>query len=284
MALWSSCMSPHGSVSCSIPWGAPLGADPRGGSCGCRHSSPGPGRGGGCPLHTNGLWAWISVGSQLWDQIGDALCTLTLPRQWGTMAQRVLALVLCLSLAATASADCATQCSLCANQARGTESSMQPLVSVGPKQPPSFSIGVQQQGQLGGVTGWWRTVCGLWSLAPSSPGKARSLAPCELGSMDPGDGMAMGGVVVPEHWVMPVVPRPLSCRCACGSARAPLRLAPSGRAAGRRWHSWPRWWPWPRGQKGQNHPQQRRRMRQSRSRIPAPRSCHWHQPNATEAS
>ncbi|XP_015737477.1 proenkephalin-B [Coturnix japonica] len=44
------------------------------------------------------------------------------------MAQQVLALVLCLSLAATASADCATQCSLCTNQARGTESSIQPLM------------------------------------------------------------------------------------------------------------------------------------------------------------
>lgn len=167
MALWSSCMSPHGSVSCSIPWGAPLGADPRGGSCGCRHSSPGAGRGGGCPLHTNGLWAWISVGSQLWDQIGDALCTLTLPRQRGTMAQRVLALVLCLSLAATASADCATQCSLCANQARGTESSMQPLVSVGPEQPHHSALGYNSRDNSGvSQGGGARSVgCGHWHPA-----------------------------------------------------------------------------------------------------------------------
>ncbi|NXL93124.1 PDYN protein, partial [Alectura lathami] len=44
------------------------------------------------------------------------------------MAQRVLALAICLSLAAAASADCATQCSLCTSQARGTESSVQALM------------------------------------------------------------------------------------------------------------------------------------------------------------
>uniref|UniRef100_A0A8B9BQS7 Proenkephalin-B n=1 Tax=Anser brachyrhynchus TaxID=132585 RepID=A0A8B9BQS7_9AVES len=46
----------------------------------------------------------------------------------GRMARRALVLVLCLSLAAAASADCATQCSLCASQGRGTESSVRPLM------------------------------------------------------------------------------------------------------------------------------------------------------------
>lgn len=55
------------------------------------------------------------------------------------MARRALVLVLCLSLAAAASADCATQCSLCASQGRGTESSVRPLVSAGPEQPLEFS-------------------------------------------------------------------------------------------------------------------------------------------------
>ncbi|XP_059683349.1 proenkephalin-B [Gavia stellata] len=44
------------------------------------------------------------------------------------MARRALVLVLCLSLAAAASADCATQCSLCAAQTHGTESSIRPLM------------------------------------------------------------------------------------------------------------------------------------------------------------
>ncbi|NXQ90114.1 PDYN protein, partial [Nyctibius grandis] len=43
------------------------------------------------------------------------------------MARRALALALCLSLAAAAAADCVTQCSLCAAQTRGTESSVRPL-------------------------------------------------------------------------------------------------------------------------------------------------------------
>ncbi|XP_053937484.1 proenkephalin-B isoform X2 [Cuculus canorus] len=46
----------------------------------------------------------------------------------GEMARRALALALCLSLAATASANCATQCSLCTAQTRDTESSIQPLM------------------------------------------------------------------------------------------------------------------------------------------------------------
>ncbi|NXD66619.1 PDYN protein, partial [Eolophus roseicapillus] len=44
------------------------------------------------------------------------------------MAQRVLALVLCLSLAAAASANCVTQCSLCAAQTHGTKTSVRPLM------------------------------------------------------------------------------------------------------------------------------------------------------------
>ncbi|NWI95147.1 PDYN protein, partial [Pitta sordida] len=44
------------------------------------------------------------------------------------MARRALALALCLSLAAVASADCVTQCSLCAAQAQSTESSVLPLM------------------------------------------------------------------------------------------------------------------------------------------------------------
>ncbi|NXJ70717.1 PDYN protein, partial [Rostratula benghalensis] len=44
------------------------------------------------------------------------------------MARWVLVLALCLSMAAVASADCVTQCSLCAAQTRGTESSVQPLI------------------------------------------------------------------------------------------------------------------------------------------------------------
>ncbi|NXJ89694.1 PDYN protein, partial [Corythaixoides concolor] len=44
------------------------------------------------------------------------------------MAQRVLVLALCLSLAVAASADCVTQCSLCTVQAHGTESSVRPLM------------------------------------------------------------------------------------------------------------------------------------------------------------
>ncbi|XP_014810791.1 PREDICTED: proenkephalin-B [Calidris pugnax] len=44
------------------------------------------------------------------------------------MARQALALALCLSMAAVASADCMTQCSLCAAQTRGTESSIQPLM------------------------------------------------------------------------------------------------------------------------------------------------------------
>ncbi|NXJ82834.1 PDYN protein, partial [Trogon melanurus] len=43
------------------------------------------------------------------------------------MARRALALALCLSLAAAASSDCVTQCSLCTVQTRGTESSVRPL-------------------------------------------------------------------------------------------------------------------------------------------------------------
>ncbi|NWR79783.1 PDYN protein, partial [Centropus unirufus] len=44
------------------------------------------------------------------------------------MARRALLLGLCLSLAATASADCATQCSLCTAQPRSPESGFQPLM------------------------------------------------------------------------------------------------------------------------------------------------------------
>ncbi|NXL36618.1 PDYN protein, partial [Glaucidium brasilianum] len=44
------------------------------------------------------------------------------------MAQRALALAFCLSLATAASADCVTQCSLCATQTRGAASSVQPLL------------------------------------------------------------------------------------------------------------------------------------------------------------
>ncbi|NXS46355.1 PDYN protein, partial [Balaeniceps rex] len=44
------------------------------------------------------------------------------------MVRRALALVFCLSLAAVASADCATQCSLCAAQTRSTESGVRPLM------------------------------------------------------------------------------------------------------------------------------------------------------------
>ncbi|XP_032560454.1 proenkephalin-B [Chiroxiphia lanceolata] len=44
------------------------------------------------------------------------------------MARWALALALCLSLAAVASADCVTQCSLCAAQTHGTESSVWPLM------------------------------------------------------------------------------------------------------------------------------------------------------------
>ncbi|XP_064321556.1 proenkephalin-B isoform X2 [Phalacrocorax carbo] len=44
------------------------------------------------------------------------------------MARQVLALALCLSLAAVASADCATQCSLCAAQTHSAESSAWPLM------------------------------------------------------------------------------------------------------------------------------------------------------------
>ncbi|NWI70276.1 PDYN protein, partial [Todus mexicanus] len=44
------------------------------------------------------------------------------------MVRRALALVLCLSLAAVASADCGSQCSLCAAQTRGTESSVWSLM------------------------------------------------------------------------------------------------------------------------------------------------------------
>ncbi|XP_017688660.1 PREDICTED: proenkephalin-B [Lepidothrix coronata] len=44
------------------------------------------------------------------------------------MARWALALALCLSLAAVASADCVTQCSLCTAQTHGTESSVRPLM------------------------------------------------------------------------------------------------------------------------------------------------------------
>ncbi|XP_033923168.1 proenkephalin-B [Melopsittacus undulatus] len=44
------------------------------------------------------------------------------------MVRWALALVLCLSLAAVASADCVTQCSLCAAQTQGTETSIRPLM------------------------------------------------------------------------------------------------------------------------------------------------------------
>lgn len=53
------------------------------------------------------------------------------PRQRlrGAMVRQALVLVLCLSLAVAASADCVTQCSLCAAQTHGTETSIRPLVS-----------------------------------------------------------------------------------------------------------------------------------------------------------
>lgn len=102
------------------------------------------------------------------------------------MARRALVLVLCLSLAAAASADCATQCSLCAGQGHGSESSVRPLVSAGPEQPPKFSregktrgsgvVGhargrrtVMVRGQAGGSYG-----C---SQAPKGAGGAQALAP-----------------------------------------------------------------------------------------------------------
>ncbi|XP_027669462.2 proenkephalin-B [Falco rusticolus] len=46
----------------------------------------------------------------------------------GEMAQRALALALCLSLATAASTNCVTQCSLCTAQTHGTESSIWPLM------------------------------------------------------------------------------------------------------------------------------------------------------------
>ncbi|XP_029864636.1 proenkephalin-B isoform X3 [Aquila chrysaetos chrysaetos] len=46
----------------------------------------------------------------------------------GEMARRALALAFCLSLAAAASADCVTQCSLCAVQTRGADSGVRPLM------------------------------------------------------------------------------------------------------------------------------------------------------------
>uniref|UniRef100_A0A8C5TXI5 Uncharacterized protein n=1 Tax=Malurus cyaneus samueli TaxID=2593467 RepID=A0A8C5TXI5_9PASS len=49
-------------------------------------------------------------------------------RLQGEMARWALALALCLSLSVVASADCVTQCSLCAAQSRGAESSVQPLM------------------------------------------------------------------------------------------------------------------------------------------------------------
>ncbi|XP_009471696.1 PREDICTED: proenkephalin-B [Nipponia nippon] len=48
------------------------------------------------------------------------------------MARRALVLVLCLSLAAVASANCVTQCSLCAVQTHSAESSVWPLDYPGP--------------------------------------------------------------------------------------------------------------------------------------------------------
>ncbi|KAM7090750.1 proenkephalin-B [Ciconia maguari] len=58
-----------------------------------------------------------------------ALCCLALPRQrrQGEMAWQALVLALCLSLAVAASADCATQCSLCTAQTRSAETSVRPL-------------------------------------------------------------------------------------------------------------------------------------------------------------
>ncbi|XP_010567741.1 PREDICTED: proenkephalin-B [Haliaeetus leucocephalus] len=44
------------------------------------------------------------------------------------MARRALALAFCLSLAAAASANCVTQCSLCAVQTRGADTSVRPLM------------------------------------------------------------------------------------------------------------------------------------------------------------
>ncbi|NXX81632.1 PDYN protein, partial [Urocolius indicus] len=44
------------------------------------------------------------------------------------MARRALVLLLCLSLAAAASSDCATQCSLCMAQTHGTGTGIQPLM------------------------------------------------------------------------------------------------------------------------------------------------------------
>uniref|UniRef100_A0A493T530 Uncharacterized protein n=1 Tax=Anas platyrhynchos platyrhynchos TaxID=8840 RepID=A0A493T530_ANAPP len=58
----------------------------------------------------------------------DTASYTTPQRLQGRMARRALVLVLCLSLAAAASADCATQCSLCAGQGHGSESSVRPLM------------------------------------------------------------------------------------------------------------------------------------------------------------
>uniref|UniRef100_A0A8B9RY08 Proenkephalin-B n=1 Tax=Accipiter nisus TaxID=211598 RepID=A0A8B9RY08_9AVES len=46
----------------------------------------------------------------------------------GEMARRALALAFCLSLAVAAAADCVTQCSLCAVQTRGADTSVWPLM------------------------------------------------------------------------------------------------------------------------------------------------------------
>lgn len=104
---------------------------------------------------------------------------LSLPRQRlrGEMARRVLALALCLSLAAVASADCVTQCSLCAARTRGTESSVQPLVSANPAQSLAGGVvraaGVSRvlvHGQQSWVLPWW------WLWAPQGAGNMQGLA------------------------------------------------------------------------------------------------------------
>ena len=106
----------------------------------------------------------------------QALCCLALPRQrrQGEMAWQALVLALCLSLAVAASADCATQCSLCAAQTRSAETSVRPLVSAGPTQP--LPGGVTAAGvsrvlmQSWVLPGWW-----LW--APQGAGSVQASAP-----------------------------------------------------------------------------------------------------------
>lgn len=84
------------------------------------------------------------------------------------MAQQVLALALCLSLAAVASADCVTQCSLCAARTRGTESSVQPLVSANPTQ--LLAGGGQSSRGVAGAGAWSAKLGAAVVVAVGTPG------------------------------------------------------------------------------------------------------------------